>query len=63
MISSTGHITNPFTRHKYTIKQPGTKKTLHPSFVYLFIHLRAEKITALEKPWAKGTLFFLDKIP
>jgi hypothetical protein len=34
------------------------KKTSHPSFVYLCIHLRAEKIT--EKPRAKGTLIFLD---
>ncbi len=52
---------NNFPRHKYTNKQPRTKKTLHPSFVYLCIRLRAEKIT--EKPWAEGTLIFLDMIP
>jgi hypothetical protein len=63
MISSTGHITNPFTRHKYTNEEPQTKKASHPSFVYSCIHLQAEKITALEKPWAKGTLIFLDTIP
>ncbi len=38
------------------------KKTSHPSFVYLCIRVRAEKITALEKPWAEGTLIFLDTI-
>jgi hypothetical protein len=39
------------------------KKTLHPSFVYLCIHLKLKKITTLEKPWAKGTLIFLDIVP
>ncbi len=41
------------------------KKPLHPSFVYLCIRVQAEKITALEKPWAEGTLIFLgyDTIP
>ncbi len=37
------------------------KKTSHPSFVYLCIRLQAEKTT--EKPWAEGTLIFLDMIP
>ncbi len=51
---------NNFPRQKYTNKQPRTKNNLHPSFVYLCIRLRAEKIT--EIPWAERTLIFLDII-
>jgi hypothetical protein len=54
---------NNFPRHKNTqTNSREQKKTSHPSFVYLCIRVQAEKITALEKPWAEGTLIFLDTI-
>ncbi len=51
----------PDTNNTQTISRK-QKTTSHPSFLYLCIRQRAEKITALEKPWVEGTLIFLDTI-
>ncbi len=54
---------NNFPRHKYTNEQPRTKKNF-ASIICVFVYpSKAKKITALEKPWAEGTLIFLDIVP
>jgi hypothetical protein len=39
------------------------KKNFAPIFCVFVYPSKAKKITALEKPWAKGTLIFLDVVP
>ncbi len=39
------------------------KKTSHPSFVYLCIHLKLKKTQPQKTFGSKGTLIFLDIVP
>ncbi len=59
MISSTGHITNPFTRHKYTNKQPRTKKSFTPIFCVFVYPSTSWKNHSLRKALGQRNTDFL----